>query len=71
MVLDLKLKFIEIMRTPNNSIVNLHGGVLGASALISAWPYDVPDWMVSVISSVSERLILIFLLFSLNFSVIT
>ncbi|EST07615.1 Protein of unknown function DUF3437 [Kalmanozyma brasiliensis GHG001] len=30
-------------------LLKLHSGILGASALLAAFPYDVPDWMPSLI----------------------
>lgn len=30
-------------------LVTLHSGILGASALLAAFPYEVPDWMPSLI----------------------
>ncbi|PWN54156.1 hypothetical protein IE53DRAFT_24314 [Violaceomyces palustris] len=33
----------------DEKLVTLHSGILGASALLAAFPYEVPDWMPSLI----------------------
>lgn len=33
----------------DSQLLKLHSGILGASALLAAFPYEVPDWMPSLI----------------------
>lgn len=55
MITDLKARFTKTVQTTilpprgsatySESVILLHSGILGATALLDAFPYDVPAWM--------------------------
>ncbi len=59
LIKTLKNKFTKIVTTTlvprrgdpgyDQQLLTLHSGILGASALLAAFPYEVPDWMPSLI----------------------
>ena len=57
-ITDLSQRFAAMAATPlprrgtpgiEEAITRVHAGVLGASALIAAFPYEVPDWMPALV----------------------
>ncbi|KAJ1028660.1 hypothetical protein NDA16_001826 [Ustilago loliicola] len=59
LIKTLKNRFTKIVSTTkvprrgeagyDQQLITLHSGILGASALLAAFPYEVPDWMPSLI----------------------
>ncbi|CDS82081.1 related to BLM10-proteasome activator subunit [Sporisorium scitamineum] len=59
LIKTLKNRFTKVVTTTlvprrgeaeyDQQLLKLHSGILGASALLAAFPYDVPDWMPSLI----------------------
>ncbi|SJX61736.1 related to BLM10-proteasome activator subunit [Sporisorium reilianum f. sp. reilianum] len=59
LIKTLKNRFTKVVSTTvvprrgeaeyDQQLLKLHSGILGASALLAAFPYDVPDWMPSLI----------------------
>eukprot|EP00761_Pharyngomonas_kirbyi_P004793 gb/GECH01004798.1/.p1 GENE.gb/GECH01004798.1/~~gb/GECH01004798.1/.p1 ORF type:complete len:1870 (+),score=407.61 gb/GECH01004798.1/:1-5610(+) len=61
LVADLMHKFKQWARIPvsrkssSSQIASKHSGILGLSALISAFPYDIPDFMPEVLVQLSRH----------------
>ncbi|KAJ8044540.1 Proteasome activator complex subunit 4 [Holothuria leucospilota] len=51
-----KLRLLPVDGAFNDAIVQRHAGILGLSACVQAFPYDVPDWMPQILMDLTDHL---------------
>ncbi|XP_074661309.1 proteasome activator complex subunit 4A-like [Tubulanus polymorphus] len=51
-----KLKKKQIRALPTEALISRHAGVLGLSACIQAYPYDVPEFMPQILMDLCEHI---------------
>eukprot|EP00057_Strongylocentrotus_purpuratus_P019391 XP_011673865.1 PREDICTED: proteasome activator complex subunit 4 isoform X2 [Strongylocentrotus purpuratus] len=52
----LSTKKVVSMAAPVEAIVQRHAGILGLSACVQAYPYDVPEWMPRILMDLTDHL---------------